>query len=178
MPRNARQIPPVLELFRIGNGAYSMRLTDTKDNFLAVKLAELIPDLATLQVITPTDMKVFNFGDEFGTHGTKDTHYVPPNGHDVDPLINEDNSPDPMDTAMELADQENPQPPMKAKPKRGRPTDLERAARKSSAERQDKCLRCSGAGQVQQLMEGGASVAIACPVCQGEGVINRFGAQR
>lgn len=154
-----------------------MRLTDTKDNFLAVKLAELIPDLATLQVITPTDMKVFNFGDEFVSYGTKDTAKIPPNGHDVGEINTGDEAPDPMDAAMELADQENP-PPINKKPKRGRPTDLERAARKSSAERQDKCLRCSGAGQVQQLMDSGASTMTACPVCQGEGVINRFGAQR
>lgn len=178
MPKAAKQLSSILQLFRISPGNYSLRLSDSKENYIAVKLAELIPDLTSLQVITPSDMRVFYFGEDLVSNGTKDTHYVPPNGHDVDPLINDDNSPDPMDTAMELADQENPLPPMKAKPKRGRPTDLERAARKSSAERQDKCLRCSGAGQVQQLMEGGASATTACPVCQGEGIINRFGAQR
>lgn len=170
MSKSARQIPPVLELFRIGPGVYSLRLTDPKDNYIAVKLAELIPDLGSLQVITPTDMKVFRFDGE---------NNIPQktNGKLNNPDVNLNNTPgeeieDSMDEVDRLAamDAHTDAPPAE-KRGRGRP-------KKSAAERQDTCQRCRGLGKVQQLMDGGTSTEAACPVCQGEGTITRFGVAR
>lgn len=154
MPKGAQQIPPVLELFRVSPGNYSLRLFDTKDNYIAVKLAELISDLSTLQVITPNDMKFFRFDAE---------DRVKPNGHAPEATGEADGT-----QADEATESEATEAPRRG---RGRP-------RKSSAEREDRCMRCGGSGQVQTLMEGGAAAEGMCPVCQGEGKIVRFGAQR
>lgn len=168
MPKPARQIRAILELFRLGNGSYSLRLHDAKDNYIAVKLAELIPDLAVLQLITPTDMKIFRFD---GESEAPQRVNGKSNGR-VDQQINipDEETPDPMDVAMEIAEaEEAPAPPPKRGP--GRP-------KKSAAERQDTCKRCGGSGQIQQLLEGGNSTSAPCHVCQGEGTLTRFGMQR
>lgn len=175
LPRSAKQLPAAIEIFDIGNGFYSLRMHSTKFQKAAVALAESIPDLTTLQVITPNDTKIFTFD-----QASED---VPPRPAIVRPVIEE--VPDPFEATMNMADahadeHEIPSARVSVRKPNGKslPRDTKGTGRKSKAERTTTCQRCAGKGQIQTMMEGGEAALTQCPVCQGEGQITRFGAQR
>ena len=63
MPKTAKQLTPLLTLFEVSSGAYSLRLSEVskRATFLSIEVAKLLTDARTLEVITPSDMKVFDF---------------------------------------------------------------------------------------------------------------------
>lgn len=143
------RIAPVLELFRLSEGQYSLRLTDMRDNHIALALAKLLPDIQTLQLITPSDMKVFHF-----------------------------NEPEPPKVRRAVVEQmpeqipdEEGMPPDEAPP-------VVRRMPRDPQHPNTVCGRCGGSGEVAAFMEDGQPAKGACPVCQGKGEIIGWGHRR
>lgn len=170
MAKQVKQLSPLLTLFETSTGCYSLRLSEVskRATFLSIEVAKLLTDATSLQVITPNDMKVFDL-----------------TGGDVSrPVSEPEASPEPevirtmpeamdMDKVIEIAQQEEQRTNgeekrfRQRKPRTGPVAGFE-----------EPCQRCSGAGTVQMLMEGGRAAMGVCPVCQGEKVVRRFGARR
>ena len=155
---STQQISPVLTLFRLSPGNYSIRITDLKDQQIATALAGQIPDLASLMVITPTDMKVFKFD---GAQQRLEVPSAPETPAEVEQ--------DPMEAAMAIV------PSTEDTGEPAKPQVVKRERKKSTVGHDAACGRCNGVGQVSMLMEGGAAATGACPVCQGSGVVKRYG---
>jgi hypothetical protein len=164
------QIPPILTLHRTSPGSYALRLFDLADNFLAANIAKFIPDLQTLLVITPSDMKVFSFSENGNQQQVEEEIREP---------VTE--SSDPMQDAIDLAEQAERAEQPKLKVVAETPQGKVVRRRKSvtpEAGMTDTCGRCGGAGVVGVLMEGGQAAQGTCPLCQGAKVIRRFGHRR
>ena len=159
---STQQISPVLTLFRLSPGNYSIRITDLKDQQIATALAGQIPDLESLMVITPTDMKVFRFD------GNQQRI---PDAPDVSEA-SEETEKDPMERAMAMVEPGRDSDESRTQEK---PQVVKRERKKSTVGHDAACGRCNGVGQVSMLMEGGAAATGACPVCQGSGVVKRYG---
>jgi len=157
---STQQISPVLTLFRLSPGNYSIRITDLKDQQIATALAGQIPDLASLMVITPTDMKVFKFD------GAQQR--IP----DAPPETPAEVEQDPMEAAMAMVPSGRDSDESRTQEK---PQVVKRERKKSTVGHDAACGRCNGVGQVSMLMEGGAAATGSCPVCQGSGVVKRYG---
>lgn len=156
---NPEQLAPVLTLFRLSPGNYSIRITDLKDQSLASSLVAKIPDVESITVITPNDMKVFKFDGKVSANGYRETSSESASVSEVEDLR------DPMDKVVEMASAEEPVTPRK----RGRPPK-ERTVGHAA-----RCGRCMGTGKIQMLMDGGQPVEGICPVCQGSREVTRYG---
>ena len=155
----AEQLPPVLSLHRTSPGQYALRLYDLKDQSIAAAIAKLIPDMESLLLVTPTEMRVFKT--EKPDVGFRPIPFTEPA-----PVTD---APDPMAEAMALAEDEPKPQPVKREP---------RTSRRSSAEAETPCGRCAGHGTIQMLMDGGQPAETTCPVCKGEKIVKRFGRAR
>lgn len=176
MTKQVKQLSPLLTLFETSPGCYSLRLSEVskRATFLSIEVAKLLTDATSLQVITPNDMKVFDLtGQVTDQSAEKEEKKV---GYFSEPTIVEgvpsDEFPD-MDQVIEIAQSEEQK--TNGEEKRFR----QRKPRSGPmAGFEEPCQRCSGAGTVQMLMEGGRAATGVCPVCQGEKVVRRFGARR
>lgn len=178
MAKQVKQLSPLLTLFETRPTCYSLRLSEIskRATFLSIEVAKLLTDATSLEVITPTDMKVFDMtGQVTDESPEKNTPpFSPP-----PPERNEADRPEPyesnlnMDQVVEIAQAEEQK--TNGEEKRFR----QRKSRTGPVAGFDEpCQRCSGAGQIQVLMEGGHPATSTCPVCQGEKVVRRFGARR
>ena len=176
MPKEAKQLSPLLTLFETSKGCYSLRLSEIskRATFLSIEVAKLLSDARLLEVITPTDMKVFDFtGDVTSqTPEKKEGGFSPPPPEPevIGPMPPDDLQ---MNEVIEIA---------QAEEQRTNGEDKRFRQRKPQtgpvAGFDEPCQRCSGAGTVQMLMEGGRAATGVCPVCQGEKVVRRFGARK
>jgi hypothetical protein len=175
--KQVKQLTPLLTVFETAQGCYSIRLTEIskRATFLSIEVAKLLSDARSLQVITPSDMKVFDL--------TSDVQATSP-----EPLTRENEAqavtsepevigpmPQPMDMeqVVEIAQAEEQR--VNGEEKRFR---KRKPVNPTPAGFDEPCQRCSGSGTVQMLMEGGRPATGVCPVCQGEKVVRRFGARR
>ena len=162
----AEQLPPVLSLHRTSPGQYALRLYDLKDQSIAAAIAKLIPDLESLLLVTPTEMRVFSgVRQEVRTEAATAETRFPVNTGDH----RAETSDDPMASAMAIAEEEEKPTPIKRD---------SRSSRRSSAEAETPCGRCAGHGTIQMLMDGGQPAETTCPVCKGEKIVKRFGRAR
>lgn len=176
MPKQVKQLSPLLTLFETSPGCYSLRLSETskRATFLSIEVAKLLTDAQSLQVITPSDMKVFDMtGGETGrqreaeplSSSTPEAEVIGPMPAPQEPLS--------MDQVVEISEAEEQKTNgeekrfRQRKPKAGPVAGFE-----------EPCQRCSGSGQIQMMMEGGQPGMSLCPVCLGEKVVRRFGARR
>lgn len=171
----ADQLPPVLTLHRIAPGSYALRLSDPSFNSLAAAISKLVPDMASLLLITPTEMLQFHLGREGRAPVPSAPHpaslpvesAAAPAADDpgYDPTLGAD--------ALDLPPAEPVSPAPRSRKRAPAPD------RKSSAETAgEPCGRCGGAGHVQVALENGGVSSGTCPVCQGNGSITRFGRRR
>lgn len=174
MPKQVKQLSPLLTLFETRQGCYSLRLSEIskRATFLSIEVAKLLTDAISLEVITPTDMKVFDMtGGETGRQVEEERRSPPPPEPEVIGPMPPD-SPS-MDQVIEIAEAEEQKTNGEEKRFRQRKARVEPIAGFD-----EPCQRCSGSGTVQMLMEGGRAATGVCPVCQGERVVRRFGARR
>lgn len=182
MPKPAKQLSPLLQLFETAPGCYSLRLSEAtkRATFLSIEVAKLLSDATSLQVIMPNDMKVFDLTSEPKqpsvpvSERTKDEEeaYRQPEPEVIGPMPQPD-EPLTMDQVIEISQAEEQK--TNGEEKRFR----QRKPRSGPvAGFEEPCQRCSGSGTVQMLMEGGRPATGVCPVCQGEKVVRRFGARR
>ncbi len=157
----ADTLPPLLSLHQTGPGQYAMRLYDPSRQSIAAALAKLIPDMRSLLLVMPNDMKQFSF----------EPQQIPlPVNNSPEIVTEESPAPDPMEQAMAIADSEAP--PANPKVVRRKPKENTRV---SSAESGTRCGRCGGHGRINMAMPDGNFTESSCPVCQGSGEIKRFG---
>lgn len=166
MPKSP-ELPPVLTIHRTSEGSYALRLFDLADNFLAAGIAKIIPDLRTLLVITPTDMKVF----EFNGNGNRAVA-------EVEELPRTEVYSDPMAEAIALAEEEPSGPKIVGETAHGTKVVRRKKSPTPEAGHTETCARCQGRGKVGVLLDGGQSTEGTCPLCQGSGEIRRYGARR
>jgi hypothetical protein len=184
VPKQVKQLAPLLTLFETASGCYSLRLSEVskRATFLSIEVAKLLPDARSLQVITPNDMKVFDLASERQEAEAADASYkafkeqelAQRNEADMPPNPFEETGPPmSMDQVVEIEAQEDQK--SNGQDKRFR-SPKPRLGKMAGFD--EPCQRCSGTGQVQTLMEGGRPATGTCPVCQGEKQIRRFGAKR
>lgn len=149
-------IPPVLTLFRTAQGEYALRLFDLADQALAAGITKLVPDMRRLLLITPSDMKAFDFVPD----GAEPEEGIP------------QSTMDPMEEAAMIAGE-----PEAVKVESVPKSTRRRKANASIAGHEDTCSRCRGKGIVPILMDGGQAAEGSCPVCQGKGTITRYGSR-
>ena len=174
--------PAVLSVHQTSPGAYIVRVSDLRYRPLVVAVRNALPDLASLVVVTPTDIKVFA--------GTGEVAGPPP-------VVNfpaEPEGPELSDEALQaaIAEQEghalpNAEPAEPVLPAgqevvgetaQGTKVVRRRKSNTPSAGHDETCQRCRGGGKVQMLMDGGNAAETTCPICKGEGMIRRYGAKR
>lgn len=176
MAKQVRQLAPLLILFETRPTCYSLRLSETskRATFLSIEVAKLLSDATSLEVITPNDLKVFDMtGGETGRQAEEERRSPPPPEPEVIGPMPSADEPLNMDQVIEIAQAEEQKTNGEEKRFRQR-----KPTTGPVAGFDEPCQRCSGAGTIQMLMEGGHPAMGVCPVCQGEKVVRRFGARR
>lgn len=138
----ADELPPILSLHEVGPGQYALRLYDVKRQSLASGVAKLFPEIQSLLLILPNEMRQFHMGNPAPAEPEGD--FLPP----------------------------SEEPPIKTVRR------IRSETKKSAAESERSCGRCSGTGQIAMLMEGGEATQTTCPVCKGDGQIKSFGIRK
>lgn len=174
MPKQVKQLTPLLTVFETAPGRYSLRLSEIsrRATFLSIEVAKLLSDARSLEVITPNDMKVFDMtGEEVLRPPEREPE--PQLAPEVIGAMPPAEGPLDMDQVVEISQAEEQR--VNGEEKRYR----QRKPRSGPVAGFDEpCQRCSGVGTVQMLMEGGRAASGVCPVCQGEKVVRRFGARK
>jgi len=165
--------PAVLSVHEGTNGQYILRVADVRHRPLVIGVTKLLTDATSFVLITPSDIKVFNVVGGNGTGPTEIADAIPETTDVVDAETQAaidaiDAGADPgAPPASEIVG-ETPQQTKVVRRKRPAPV----------AGHDEQCQRCSGAGKIEVLMDGGKPAETTCPICRGEGIMRRYGARR
>jgi len=150
-------------VYETGAGQYLLRIGDLKFRPLIVEVSKHLPGATSLIVVTPKDTKVFTVS----SNGT--VSEPEPEPIESEPELDEE-------TKEAIAQQEELPIPGEAEDIK----PVRRRTRKSTeiAGHPEPCGRCSGSGQTRIILPDGKPSDTACPVCKGEGTIQRYGNRR
>jgi hypothetical protein len=192
MPKTATELAPILTVFETGPGEYALRISDLKWRPLVVEASKLLPDARLLTIVTPTSIKVLRVS------GAADAPSRPVANPDGVTAAENAGPPPPADAALDgpavedldaemqaaIREQEGLAPPgdspavsAQAEEVPG-PRVVRRQRTNGRAGHPETCGRCRGQGEIRIIEEGGAAGTAKCGVCQGSGVIQRYGARR
>lgn len=171
-----KQTPPILSLHRVSGGVYLLRLYDAAFTECGIAAMQKLKDATSIIIVTPTDTKTFNIG---RTQAPLPAPVTMPEEDDGVPVeIDEEGGiheageaeedVDPMEAAMALAETEEHE--------HDQSPGVRRRARSSPQPGNSPCGRCNGQGLIKTPLEGGGWVDGTCPVCRGQGTIQRYGA--
>lgn len=167
--KSLQENPPVLTVHRNG-GQYIIRVDDLSYRDLVVGLSKLLPEAESLVLVTPTSVKVFTLdGQETPRRAVEE--------------VSEPDTPDPMEEAMRIAQEEEHEVPGEPDKTVVRETPqgtkvVRRKKVETIAGHEQACGRCGGTGNIQILLDGGVADTTGCPLCSGKGTIRRYGAKR
>ena len=182
--KNASEVPAILTIHRTSPGQYIVRVGDLRYRPLVVAVSKLLEDATSLVVVTPADIKVIRVsGSSVSEESRKGTVASPPSedeaaGPEV-PVESLD-----AETQAAIREQEqhslpglnegsepsvNPEPGMRV---------VRRKSNGQFAGHSETCGRCHGAGHIAIMDESGGAGRAPCGVCQGSGVLTRYGSPR
>lgn len=169
---NLSERPPILTVHEDA-GDYILRLGDARFRSLVVGVSKLLPGARRLIIVTPTDVKFFT-GDgthvDSGAEGGAGDLVAQEAEADAEVTADEEAHPLPHQPLPEEP------PPETAPPKAvGRRKPLRSTEKAGTLEA---CQRCAGTGTIRTLMPDNTAAESACPICQGEGTMKRFGRPR
>lgn len=119
-------------------------------------------------VITPSDIKVFEVSGEDSSGSAA----VPAVGDDAAEVT------DPETLAAIAAEEGRDLPGEPTLEEVTQPKAVRRKKNPSPAGHDEPCSRCDGKGRVAILLDGGGASETGCPICQGTGVMKKYGARR
>jgi len=199
--KTADELAPLLTVHQTTPGQYVLRVSDLKWRDLTVGIAKLLPDAKSLVLITPLSIKVLRVGSVANEASPAPVAKPERNaGNSADPKADAI-AREYRDAGIELdqetldaiAAQEGHAPPGDPPPAPSL-QDPEAAEAAEAAEagmrvvrrtrsngtsgHPETCGRCRGAGTIRIIEEGGGAGEAPCAVCQGSGVIQRYGLRR
>ena len=175
--KSLTESPAVLSVHEGTAGQYIIRVGNLRHRPLVVGITKLLAaDARSFVVITPSDIKVFAVGNgdapstepiaktEVEVDAETQAAIDAEEGRTVPGTdVNADDGVGDGGPSVEEA--------VPAKPRRrAKPTPL--------AGHDEACARCAGRGRIQIALDNGAASETACPLCQGQGVMKRYGARR
>ena len=179
--KSLTESPAVLSVHEGAPGQFILRIADLRYRPLLVGVSKLLPGASSLVVVTPSDIKVFAVG---GDNGHAGPDAVDSSG-DIDSGVDVQVTPE-MQAAIDaesahsipgaaIDDSSATEPDVVSESK---PRAIRRKKPDSVAGHDEPCGRCRGAGRIPVILDGGGSSDTVCPICQGSGVMKRYGARR
>lgn len=189
--KTGSEVPAILTVHQTAPGQYVMRIGDLRYRPLLVAVSKLLEDASSLVVITPADIKVLRVSgnsanglsakatvaspsDAAGTADPQET------GTGEVPLESLD-----AETQAAIRDQEQhslpgspPAEPNVSPSESGMRVVRRKPNGRPSAGHPETCGRCRGEGKIRIIDETGGAGEAPCGVCQGAGVVTRYGLPR
>ena len=162
--RSLTEQPALLSIHQGSPGQYILRVSDLRYRPLVVQVSKALEDAASLVVITPSDIKVYEV--------TRDEQPETVSGGETEaegPAMSD------SELAAISAQEEIPVP---GQVEETPPKAVRRRKPDSVAGHDEPCMRCSGQGMIRIIPEGGSPSDSPCPICKGTGVMKRYGAKR
>lgn len=189
--KTGAEVPAILTVHQTSPGQYVMRIADLRYRPLLVAVSKLLEDASSLVVITPADIKVLRVsGNSASGLSAKATVASPSDAAGAGPQeMGTGTGEVPLEsldaeTQAAIRDQEQHSlPGPQAEPEVSRPAGGMQVVRRKpngrpSAGHPETCGRCRGEGKIRIIDEGGGPGEAPCGVCQGAGVVTRYGLPR
>ena len=182
--KSVAERPPILTIHE-DQGDYILRVSDARYRPLVVGVSHLLPGARRLIVVTPGDVKFFVMegadSDDLPADADADLRGTGADGGadgtgapvaDVDPALIAEQESHAIPNAEPDAEPSAPDAPPKLTRKR---KPLRQDVKVGHDEN---CQRCGGTGKAYVRMPDNSTAESACPICQGVGVIKRYGVRR
>jgi hypothetical protein len=187
--KTAADLAAVLTIHAIDDGQYVLRISDLRWRPLVVAVSKLLSDAKSLIVVTPSDIKVLRVTGvaEVSGSGVPAARVATPqedagtNARDPEPELD-------AEMLEAIKDQEGQSIPMGSSVPPSEAPAVEadsgmRVVRRRKPNGQfaghaETCGRCRGTGHIRIIEESGGAGEAPCGVCQGSGVIQRYGSRR
>lgn len=182
--KTASELPAILTIHQLDDGEYLVRITDLAYRPLVVAVSKLLTDARQLVVITPADIKVLRVsGGSVGPVSADGE--VASRGGDAEQVADPEVPMESLDAETQAAIREQEghslpgAPPAEptVSPESGMRV-VRRQKPNGRAGHPETCGRCRGDGTIRIIDETGGAGQAPCGVCQGSGVVIRYGAKR
>lgn len=178
-------VPAILTIYETSPGQYVVRVGDLNHRPLVIEVAKLLHDATSLVVVTPADIKVLKAGPTLVASRTGDSPAATTAQAETAGEIPMDSLD--QETQAAIREQEQHALPgtsdsgvsdsgVQAEP--GMRVVRRKSNGQGAAGHPETCGRCRGEGKIRIIDETGGPGQAPCGVCQGTGVLQRYGSRR